>query len=108
VTDTNPPVVALLGTVLVIQGAFTLALLSGIFGDHRDGARHVQLTGSTLAVVVGSIGLVSATLTNLAPTSADPEYGPAAVAMLLVIHGLFSILAFARGDTDPSTLPQVR
>lgn len=101
--DASPPVVAVASGVLVVQGLFTLALIGGAFGEHSDVARHIQLVGSTLALLVGAAGMLNGMATSLAANNTDPEYGPMTIAMLLAIHGLFSLLAFGRSDRDVST-----
>lgn len=106
--DTNPPIVAVLSAVLIVQGLFSLALLSGAFGNRYDAVRHVQLVGSTLALVVGLAGVLAGMVTNLAAATTDPEFGPMTVAMLLAVHGLFSLIAFGDRNGGLSTDPTVR
>ena len=94
VIETSPSllVLALSGTLL-IQGGYTLALILGLFRSHNDTARHLQLTGSTLALAVGTVGFVTGFLANIAPVNNDPEYGPMTIALLIAAHGLTSLLA---------------
>ncbi len=56
-------------------------------------ARSLQLTGSALALVVGSVGFAIALSTAVEGT--DPEYGPMSVGLLLAGHGLVSLLAYS-------------
>lgn len=102
--DTNPPIVAALSAVLLVQGVFTMVLIAGGFDRYRVRARHLQLVGSTLALVVGMVGVLNGLVTNLAAGNVDQEGGPLTIALLLGIHGCFSILAFAREQetTAPS------
>ena len=97
VIETGPPLVVLaLSAVLVIQGGFTLALILGAFHSPQDPPRQLQLVGSTLALVVGSVGFLASLLANISSVNNDPEYGPVAITALVAAHGLVSLLAFRR------------
>jgi len=99
-----PMIAVALGGALLVQSCFTLALVLGAFGRHQHAARHVQLTGSTLALVVGGVGFVVGFLANINPAGNDPEYGPMAIAFLLAAHGMASLVAFTSPrPTEPQT-----
>lgn len=100
--DSNPPLVGALSFALVTQGMFTLALLGGLLKKRYDFARHIQIAGSTLAVAVGSTGVLVGLVANLSPSAPDPEFGPMTVAMLFALHGVFSLIAFSSGRPDIS------
>ncbi len=94
-TDTDPPrVILALSLALLIQGSYTLALIFGAFRSRDDTARHLQLAGSTVALIVGTVGFVNGFLANIDPVNNDPEYGPMTIAFLVAAHGLTSLLAF--------------
>ncbi len=96
IIETSPPLVVLiLSGALVIQSGFTMALLLGAFGSHQDTGRHLQLAGSSLALIVGTVGFVTGFLANINPANNDPEYGPMTIALLIAAHGMASLLAFA-------------
>jgi len=101
--DSSPSVVAVLSAALMVQGIFTVAVLVGAVGRHPEVTRHIQLAGSTLAFVVGSVGILTGMATNLAANNTDPEYGPTTIAMLLAMHGLFSLVAFGSSHGDAAT-----
>jgi hypothetical protein len=95
VSRSSPPAfVLVLSLALLVQGAFTIAFVSGALRSHQEVARRVQLGGSTLALVAGTGGFAVGLLVNLDPVNADPEYGPMTIALLIAGHGLFSLLAF--------------
>ena len=95
VTDPNRPLLLLgLSVALLIQGSYTLAFILGLFRSHNETARHLQLTGSTLALAVGTVGFATGFLANIDPVNNDPEYGPMTIALLIAAHGLTSLLAF--------------
>ena len=94
-SESSPPMIVLvLSIALLVQGSYTLAFVSGALRSHHDIARHLQLGGSALALVAGTVGFLSGFLANIDPVNADPEYGPMAVSLLIVAHGLASLLAF--------------
>jgi hypothetical protein len=95
IIETSPPLVVLaLSGALLIQSGFTMALLLGAFGPHQDTGRHLQLSGSSLALIVGAAGFVIGFLANINPANNDPEYGPMTIALLIAAHGMASLLAF--------------
>jgi len=94
VIDTSPPIVLALSVALLIQGGYTLALIAGVLDSHQDTALHLQLVGSTLALVIGAVGFLIGFLANLNPPTGDPEYGPMTIAALIAAHALISLLAF--------------
>jgi len=104
---TSPPLVVLaLSGALLIQSGFTLLLMLGVFGSHQDAATHLQLGGSTLALIVGTVGFVAGFLVNINPANNDPEYGPMTIAFLIAAHGMASLLAFTShgpARAQPST-----
>ncbi|KAA3635794.1 MAG: hypothetical protein DWP92_10490 [Armatimonadetes bacterium] len=100
--DSGPALVAVLSVGLILQGLYTLAVLAGALGTRLEVGRHVQLVGSTLSLVVGTVGVLAGLVTNLSANAVDPEYGPMAVAMLLVFHGLFSLITFGSDGTGVS------
>jgi hypothetical protein len=93
VMDGTPPIVFALSAVLLIQGGYTLAYMGGLLGSRL--AQVLELTGSTLALVVGGVASVGAAIANIDAVGGDPEYAPMAVAMLIAAHGLASLVAFA-------------
>lgn len=88
----SPPMVPLLSAVLVIQGGYTLVVLSGVLSARW--AIVLEVVGSTLALVAGGIGVVAGIVGNIDPVGGDPEYGPLTVAMLIATHALASLLTF--------------
>jgi hypothetical protein len=100
IIDTSAPLVLLtLSGALLIQSGFTMALLLGAFGSRHDTARHLQLAGSTMALMVGAAGFVIGFLANVNPANNDPEYGPMTIAFLIAAHGIASLLAFTPHST---------
>lgn len=101
----SPPIVPMLIAVLLVQGGYTLALLGGLLTARR--AVVVEVIGSTLALVVGGIGVVAGVVANIDPVNGDPEYGPLTVAMLIAAHGLASLIAFTgrTGERSPRQAP---
>jgi uncharacterized membrane protein HdeD (DUF308 family) len=92
--ETSPPLLLLaLGVALLTQGGFTLAYILGAFEAHAGAALHLQLVGSTLALIVGTIGFMVGLLGNINPVNNDPEYGPMTIAVLIAGHGFASLLA---------------
>lgn len=89
--------------VLVVQGGFTLLLLTGWVGPMRDHARTIQLVGSTASVAVGLAGFAIGFLENIHPMNDDPEYAPMAVLFLIGVHGLASIATFVRQPPPAAT-----
>ena len=95
VSQSNPPAfVLVLSLVLLVQGSYTIAFISGTLRSHQEVARRAQLGGSMLAFVAGTVGFSVGLLANIDPVNADPEYGPMTIALLIAGHGLFSLLAF--------------
>ena len=47
--------------------------------------------------------MLTGIVANLAEATTDPEYGPIVVAMLLAMHGFFSLMAFSGTETDITT-----
>lgn len=86
--------VLVLSIVLLVQGSYTVVFLSGSLRSHHEVARHLQLGGSTLALVAGAVGFVSGFLANIDPVNADPEYGPMTISLLIAVHGLTSLVVF--------------
>jgi len=105
--ETGPPLVVLvLAVTLLIQGGYTLTLMFGAFGSHQYAATHLQLAGSTLALIAGTIGFATGFLANINPANNDPEYGPMSIAAIIAVHAIASLLAFtSRGNAQaqPST-----
>ncbi len=104
-SQSNVPVfVLILSLVLLLQGFYTVAFVAGVLRSHHDGARYLQLGGSTLALIVGAVGFAVGFFANLGPANADPEYGPMTIALLIAGHGLASLLAFTpnRIGTTPT------
>lgn len=88
-----PMFVLTISAALLVQGCFTLVLIVGAF-SHIEMARHVQLAGSTLALVVGTFGFATGFVANIDPVNGHPEYGPMTIALLIATHGFVSLLAF--------------
>jgi hypothetical protein len=96
IIETSPPLVVLaLSGALLIQSGFTMALLLGAVGSHQDTGSHLQLAGSTIALIGGAVGFVIGFLANINAANNDPEYGPITIALLIAAHGMASLLAFA-------------
>jgi hypothetical protein len=90
-TGTPGPVV-LPGLVLLVQGGYTLGVATGRL--HADWALRLQITGSTLALLVGAAAVIAGAVQNVHPVNGDPEFAPMTIALLLALHGLVSLLAF--------------
>lgn len=104
--QSNAPVfVLILSLVLLLQGSYTVAFVAGVLRPHHDGARYLQLGGSTLALIVGAGGFAVGFSANLGPVNADPEYGPMILALLIAGHGLASLLAFTPNTTRTTPTP---
>lgn len=95
VSQSSPPAfVLVLSLVLLVQGSYTIAFISGTLRSHHEVARRAQLGGSILALVAGTVGFAAGLFANINPVNADPEYGPMTIALLIAGHGFFSLLAF--------------
>ena len=86
--------VLILSLALLVQGSYTVAFVAGVLRSHHDGARYLQLGGSTLALIVGAFGFAVGFSAIVDPVNADPEYGPMTIALLVAGHGLASLLVF--------------
>jgi hypothetical protein len=98
--DGVPGTVLGLSAGLIIQGAFTLGYLGGLFDHRAEIANHLLLAGSTLALVVGIGAMTVLAIDIVSPANSDPEYGPLAVAGLISAHAGAVIYAYAiRSDS---------
>jgi hypothetical protein len=96
---TDPVGPGTFAAVLLVQGGYTLALLSGALRRVEAPARHLQLAGSAAALFVGLAGFVAGFARNIDPANADPEFAPMTVLLLVALHGLASIATFASPPT---------
>jgi len=87
--------------VPIVQGAFTLLFALGKLNKLGGIARLLELSGSTLALSVGAVGFAYGVVVNLTPMNVDPEYAPMAVSLLVAMHGLIALLAFAPTSAEP-------
>jgi hypothetical protein len=81
--------------VPILQGGFTLLFAYGKLDRLGAGARVMELSGSTLALAVGLLGFAFGAVSNLSATNVDPELAPMTVSLLIAMHGLAALLAFA-------------
>lgn len=85
---------------LTLQGGFTLAFIASRFASRAEFARRLQLGGSAVALIVGSIVFINGLLINFDSATADPEYGPMTMGLLMAAHGLASLFAFVPSGPD--------
>ena len=105
-SQSGPQVFTLmLSLALLVQGSYTVAFVAGVLRSHHDGARYLQLGGSTLALIVGAVGLAVGFSAIVDPVNADPEYGPMTIALLVAGHGLASLLVFHAPRTGTTPTP---
>ena len=97
-TSSTPAQVLLLGLGLAIQGGFTLWFANG---ERMAWARHLMLSGETVALLIGGGGLLATTIANI--DASDPEFAPMSVAGLIAAHAMAGLYAYAIRDETAST-----
>jgi hypothetical protein len=84
------------GGALLLQGVFTLFLISSASRRWRAGLDVVFIAGEITAAVVGSAALVSSILYNLS-TRGEYEFAPVTLAGIMFVHAAVG-LVWAAGD----------
>lgn len=92
-TADNPVLMLVIGACLVAQGGFTIWYMSRTSNRSLLSTR-ILLSGETLAVLVGTGGLVGSIIQNTGITL-DPEYGPVAVSGLIAFQAAVTLYTFA-------------
>lgn len=92
-TNDVPWIVLAISAGLLAQGGYTLLHLTGALERYQPYARHLLLSGQSLALMIGLLGAVSSMTYNVNPPNGDNEYGPLTVAILILTLAAATLFA---------------
>ena len=86
-----PIFVLFVGLALLVQGAFTLGHLRGLWRQWT-----LFVTGESAAALVGGVAILQGVIYNLNPTNGDYEWGPLMAATFLTTQATLGLIFAAR------------
>jgi hypothetical protein len=94
--DGMPIVVLFVALSLVIQGAFTLGHLRGLWKGWGIPSFQLFVAGESAAALVGGAAILQGVLYNLHPVNGDYELGPLLAAALMTTQATIGLVHAAR------------
>jgi hypothetical protein len=94
--DGTPIIVLFVALSLVIQGAFTLGHLRGLWKRWGFPSFHLFVTGESAAALVAGVAILQGVLYNLHPINGDYEFGPLLAATFMTTQASLGLIYAAR------------
>jgi hypothetical protein len=91
-----PVIVLFVALSLLVQGAFTIAELRGLWKRWGSISFQLFVTGEAAAALVGGVAILQGVLYNLHPVNGDYEFGPLTAATLMTIQATIGLVYAAR------------
>jgi hypothetical protein len=93
-----PVIVLFVALSLLIQGAFTLGHLKGLWRRWRIPSFPLFVTGEVAAALIAGVAILQGVLYNLRPVNGDYEFGPMLAATLMSTQATIGLVYAARTD----------
>jgi len=93
-----PLIVLFVALALLVQGAFTLGHVEGLWKRWRIPSFQLFVTGEAGAALIGGVAILQGVLYNLRPVNGDYEFGPMLAATLMTTQAAIGLVFAARSD----------
>lgn len=91
-----PIIVLFVALSLLVQGAFTIGELRGLWKRWGSISFQLFVTGEAAAALVGGVAILQGVLYNLHPINGDYEFGPLLAATLMTTQATIGLVYAAR------------
>jgi hypothetical protein len=93
-----PVIVLFVGLSLLVQGAFTITEMRGLWKRWGNISFQLFVTGEAAAALVGGVAILQGVLYNLHPINGDYEFGPLTAATLMTTQATIGLVYAARNS----------